>query len=171
MGVYRYTSRWTSFLVSCLCVNIFHLWFQVSKLKYNTSKPKFKSHPWRSTRGLSLASSCIALTNCFFFSIFWVFYMCPPPPWYLSNQCIGAHSTDRGVEVRMLSGETLLQTKTSLVIGGTRTQVLAHSMTIAANAFSIKKRFFYTERFFNWIHKLPLCHRDLSLSHERFIII
>ena len=155
MGVYRYTSRWTSFLVSCLCVNIFHLWFQVSKLKYDTSKQKFKSHPWRSTRGLSLASSCIALTNCFFFSIFWVFYMCPPPPWYLSNQCIGAHSTDRGVEVRMLSGETLLQTKTSLVIGGTRTQVLARRMIITAsalshfeNAFSIQKRFFPKKRFF-----------------------
>ena len=43
---------------------------------------------------------------------------------------------DVSVQVRLVSGETLLQVKAPLVIGGNRTQVLADSMAIAASALN-----------------------------------
>ena len=50
-----------------------------------------------------------------------------------SGYVIGAHGTDVSVEIQLLSEEILLQGKTLLVINGTRTQVLADSMAIAAS--------------------------------------
>ena len=50
------------------------------------------------------------------------------------SQIIGAHGTDVSIEIRLLSGKTLLQAKTPLVVGRTINQVLADSMAIAASA-------------------------------------
>ena len=47
-----------------------------------------------------------------------------------------AHDTDVSVRARLVSGETLLQVKTPLVVGGTQTQVVADSMTIAASTLN-----------------------------------
>ena len=49
---------------------------------------------------------------------------------------IGAHGTDVSVGIRLLSGETLFQEKNPLVVGETRTQVLADSIAIAASALN-----------------------------------
>ena len=53
---------------------------------------------------------------------------------------IETHGTDFGVGLCLLSGETLLQVKTSLVVGGTRTQVLADSNVTAASTLTIAPR-------------------------------
>ena len=62
-----------------------------------------------------------------------LFYM---QPLIASGYLIGAHGTDVSVGIRLLSGETLLQAKTPLVVGGTRTQVFANSIAIAASTLN-----------------------------------
>ena len=57
-------------------------------------------------------------------------------PLVVLSQFIEAHGTDVSVGVRLFSGEILLQLKTPLFMGGTRTHARADSKVIAASKLS-----------------------------------
>ena len=70
----------------------------------------------------------LCISHCFF--LFIQCFTCVPESWF-----IRAHSTDvSAVVVRLVSGKTILQDKTLLVVGGTRTQVVVDSMAFTTSA-------------------------------------